>query len=222
MRIAILFLAMSAAVSLLAIAHAQEAQGSISGRILINGVVDRNNSYGILVLPAEILQPLDTFQFGPDLIHVGGEFTVSGLEDREYLVILASTHIDPYFPEETVRFTNETVLPAVPNAPRKFTRAAVRVTIENGRADREVVFELESPVAQDEGTAAGGLPTTGIRPETGRSTPLYLLAGLATLGLLSFAAGLGLTLRNAPQHAPLGRLDEATAARKPVLRWRKE
>ena len=29
-------------------------------------------------------------------------------------------------------------------------------------------------------------------------------------------------VRDAPQHAPLGRLDEATAARKPVLRWRKE
>ena len=29
-------------------------------------------------------------------------------------------------------------------------------------------------------------------------------------------------VRDAPHHAPLGRLDEATAARKPVLRWRKE
>ena len=29
-------------------------------------------------------------------------------------------------------------------------------------------------------------------------------------------------VRAAPQHAPLRRLDEATAARKPVLRWRKK
>jgi glycine dehydrogenase subunit 2 len=29
-------------------------------------------------------------------------------------------------------------------------------------------------------------------------------------------------VRQAPQRGPLGRLDEATAARKPVLRWRKE
>ena len=28
------------------------------------------------------------------------------------------------------------------------------------------------------------------------------------------------TVRSAPHHAPLGRLDEVTAARKPDLRWR--
>ena len=174
---------------------AQQARGSISGRILMNGVVDRNNSYAILVLPADISQPVDTAQVLSDLIDVGGEFTVSGVDDGEYLVVLASTHIDPAVPEETVRFSNETVLPMVPAAPRKFTRAAVRVTIENGRADRDVVFELESPFAQDKSTAAAELPATGLRPPIGRSPAPYLPTALSALGLLAFVTGLHLRPR---------------------------
>lgn len=192
-RIAVLVLAFCVVTATLGSARAQESTGSISGRILMDGVVDLNNTYAVLVLPADISQPLNAAAYSSRLISVRGEFTIPNIADGEYLVVLASTHIDPADPELTILFDNTKVHRIAPLAPPRFTKAAVRVRIENVRADREAVFEL-----------ASGFPATGLpfqrSDRAGHLPRAFAVLGalaLAGLGALALASGVALRLRGA-------------------------
>lgn len=173
--------------------RAQEAPGVIKGRILVNGVVDWNNSQAILLLPADISQPVETAEY-MSLISVTGEFTVSGIEDGEYLVVLATMHVEPDFGGETVRFSNEVVRSVLgDDAPREFSSPAVRVTIADGRADREAVFEIGPLVRPG---AAGALPTAGLGFESDAQGLALLPMALTLFGLLACLGGLALLRRS--------------------------
>lgn len=181
MRLALLFSLLTLGLAVSTAVHAQEAEGTISGRILLGGEVDRNNRFALLVFPADVPQPVDTLRAMPDLISIGAEFTLSGFSDGEYLVVLASTYRDPPNPEETVQF--QIFGDVMPQAPRESTRAAVRVKIVDGLPDREVVFDL-GPL-----TALADFPDTGLRLPAEAGRPLRLPLALAGIGLLGVIAG---------------------------------
>ena len=141
-RIAIFLFALVASALLLpAVAHAQEAAGSIAGRIIVEGDTEQDLRSIILehvaVIRAEAQQPLDTFLLFdvPTGYHVEaddeGNFTFAPLADGEYfLMVLPPDYGLPGFepviplPEQVSVLTQEGVVAS----------SALRVKINKGEA----------------------------------------------------------------------------------------
>ena len=235
MRIAVFLLALGISASLLpAVAHAQPpaqlsppnqlsppaepATGSISGRIVFVGpqpeceVDEFNFACLVYLLPANLSQPFDAMA-NLDLVldhliqaDAEGNFSFTGLEDGEYLVLSLSGSIEDGIPSpEIVVFSASGT-----------THLAVRVSVANGQSVTGielVVRELEpQPVIPGEDcpqplSPPNGLslpsdlpficaPTTGTGPGGADDTTGRIAVVLAALATLLLAGGVALRARS--------------------------
>ncbi len=151
MRIAVFLFALVASALLLpAVAHAQEATGSISGRIVFEG--EHRGLLGLLIVSADDPQPIDDQRFSELLVEVDnlGNFSVSGLADGDYFLVLVPwlTPAEPL--PEGVDFLDSTF-------DLIHTLPALRITV----AGSEAVTGVEIPIMRLDATPTP-LPPPGL------------------------------------------------------------
>ena len=189
----------------LSVAHAQEPTGSISGRIVIAGQPPVPYDDVFSVVAADTPQPIPNHQLELVQFDDQGNFTVSGLGDGDYLLVLP-----PWW--GFVDGVVEEVLLASPVAEITLTLSAIRVTVANGQAlvgIQIVVRPAEPPpVANDtlplsppgqlsppsplSPALSLGAPTTGAGPGGADGATGRIAEGLAVAAALLLAGGVAL------------------------------
>ena len=190
MRIAVFLFALVASALLLpAVAHAQEPTGSISGQIVFKG--EHRGLLGLFFVPGDTPQPVEDQLFLSFLIDVDGEgnFSVSGLADGDYLLVLPPwlTAAKPL--PESIRvldlFGELRTLPAL------------RVTVAGG----EAVTGVEIPIMRLDATPTP-LPPPGLPGSISGHITLEGFPGFR------FSEGASVVSADVPQPIPIDLLQD--------------
>lgn len=175
--------------AVLSVAHAQEGTGSISGRIVFEG--EHRGLLGLFFVPGDTPQPVEDQLFLSFLIEVDGEgnFSVSGLADGDYLLVLPPwlTAAKPL--PESIRvldlFGELRTLPAL------------RVTVAGG----EAVTGVEIPIMRLDATPTP-LPPPGLPGSISGHITLEGFPGFR------FSEGASVVSADVPQPIPLDLLQD--------------
>ena len=187
----------------LSVAHAQEPTGSISARVVIEGQPPVPYDDVFSVVSADTPQPMFSEQLVLVQFDDQGNFTVSGLGDGDYLLVLP-----PWW--SFVDAVTEEVLIAPPDGTDiTLALSAIRVTVANGQAvvgiqivvrpaePPPVVFDSPplSPPGQLSPALSLGAPTTGAGPGGADGATGRIVAWLAVAATLLLAGGVALRAR---------------------------
>ena len=187
LTIVILAAALLTAAALQSVA-AQEATGSISGRIVFEG--EHRGLLGLLIVSADDPQPIDDQRFTELYVEVDGQgnFSIPGLADGDYFLVLVPglTPAEP-LPEGVDFFDSSFDL--------VHTLPALRVTVAGG----EAVTGVEIPIMRLFATPTP-LPPPGLPGSISGHIVFDVLLGSALLD------GVSVVSADVPQPIPIGLL----------------